>query len=51
MLTLLISLSSAPDPEVRQYAAYALVKVGQNSDVRKQVTEEVSIDTDNRSFP
>lgn len=26
--------------QVRQYAAYALVKVGQNSDVRKQVTEE-----------
>lgn len=25
---------------MRQYAAYALVKVGQNSDVRKQVTEE-----------
>jgi Armadillo/beta-catenin-like repeat len=40
MLTLLISLSNAPDPEVRQYAAYALVKVGQNSDVRKQVTDE-----------
>lgn len=26
--------------QVRQYAAYALVKVGQNSDVRKQVTDE-----------
>lgn len=26
--------------KVRQYAAYALVKVGQNSDVRKQVTDE-----------
>lgn len=25
---------------MRQYAAYALVKVGQNSDVRKQVTDE-----------
>lgn len=29
-----------PSSQVRQYAAYALVKVGQNSDVRKQVTEE-----------
>lgn len=31
---------SAFHKQVRQYSAYALVKVGQNSDVRKQVTEE-----------
>lgn len=40
MLPLLISLSNVPDAEVRQYAAYSLVKIAQNSNVRKQVTEE-----------
>lgn len=40
MLSLLISLSTVNDPEVRQYAAYAVVKIAQNSDLRKIVTEE-----------
>lgn len=37
LITLFVALNHN---QVRQYAAYALVKVGQNSDVRKQVTEE-----------
>jgi hypothetical protein len=41
MLPLLISLSTANDAEVRQYSAYALVKIAQNAEVRKVVTEEV----------
>lgn len=40
MLSLLISLSTVNDAEVRQYAAYAIVKIAQNSDLRKIVTEE-----------
>lgn len=40
MLGLLISLSTANDAEARQYAAYAMVKLSQNGDVRKMVTEE-----------
>ena len=40
MLSLLISLSTVNDAEVRQYAAYACVKIAQNSDLRKIVTEE-----------
>lgn len=40
MLGLLISLSTANDAEVRQYSAYAMVKLAQNADVRKIVTEE-----------
>jgi hypothetical protein len=40
MLGLLISLSTTNDPEVRQYAAYAMVKLAQNSEIRKTVTEE-----------
>jgi hypothetical protein len=40
MLALLISLSTVKDAEVRQYAAYAVTKIAQNSEVRKVVTEE-----------
>jgi hypothetical protein len=40
MLSLLISLSTVNDAEVRQYAAYAVVKIAQNSDLRKIITEE-----------
>ena len=40
MLPLLISLSNAPDSEVRLYAAYALTKIAQNADVRAVVSSE-----------
>ena len=40
ILGLLISLATANDAEVRQYAAYATVKIAQNAEVRKVVTEE-----------
>lgn len=39
MLNMLISLSTANDAEVRQYAAYACVKIAQNADVRDAITE------------
>jgi uncharacterized protein YejL (UPF0352 family) len=39
-LPLLISLSSCPDEEIRQFAAFALVKVGQNAEIRRRITEE-----------
>ena len=35
-LPLLISLSNHVDEEIRQYAAYALVKIGHNSEVRAE---------------
>eukprot|EP00957_Ditylum_brightwellii_P168494 12825766-Ditylum_brightwellii.AAC.1 len=40
MLPLLISLSNSQDAEVRQYSAYAMVKIAQNSSLRHIVTEE-----------
>lgn len=40
MLGMLISLSTANDAEVRQFAAYAVVRVAQNAEVRKTVTED-----------
>jgi HEAT repeat protein len=39
MLSMLISLSTVNDAEVRQYAAFACVKIAQNADVRDAITE------------
>lgn len=40
ILSLLVSLSTTEDPEVRQFAAYAVVKIARNAAVRDVVTEE-----------
>eukprot|EP00814_Leptocylindrus_danicus_P009478 CAMPEP_0116018954 /NCGR_PEP_ID=MMETSP0321-20121206/8948_1 /TAXON_ID=163516 /ORGANISM="Leptocylindrus danicus var. danicus, Strain B650" /LENGTH=3722 /DNA_ID=CAMNT_0003489431 /DNA_START=23 /DNA_END=11192 /DNA_ORIENTATION=- len=44
VLPLLISLSSARDAEVRQYAAFAVTKLSANANVRDAVTEEGGVE-------